>query len=176
MNTLLYFFIALTTLATPATDFSKGAFSGIEMTWSIAFNAAIAVLEERVAQHENEEAITDVSEDADSEIIENEETYVDSKDYTKADVAYWNGLAIEYGFQPFNGFGDFSQFVESAKLLVYNAETYGNPYYEDQGLQAYYENEDGVLIENPVYDHRWGPNDNSSNQVESSISEEANGT
>ena len=160
MNTFIYLIIALITVSSPATDISSNAFNGIEMTWSIASNAARALLEELVANQEVEE----------SEVVEVEiaevEPVQESQGYTDADVAYWNGLAMEYGFQVYNGFGDFNQFVESAQQLVYNAQTYGNPYYEDQGLQTFYEDENGVLIENPVYENRWGPEDDQTNQVE----------
>lgn len=164
MNVLIYLLIALSTLSVPVKDISSGAFKGIEVTWSIASNAAISVLEERVAQKESEESV----DESVAEVIDTEEAFEDSRGYTDADVAYWNGLAWEYGFQPFNGFGDFNQFVESAKDMVYKAQTYGDPYfgYENDGLQTFYEDEHGHLIENPIYENRWGPEDDPTNQVD----------
>lgn len=172
MNALFYLLIALTTLAAPASDISSGAFKGVEMTWTIASNAAIAVLNERVAQKESEESVDEVVDESVAEVIDAEEVYEDPRGYTDADVAYWNGLAWEYGFQPFNGFGDFNQFVESAQDMVYKAQTYGDPYfgYENHGLQTFYEDDHGHLIENPTYENRWGPEDDPTNQVETNDS------
>lgn len=166
MNTFIYLIIALITVSSPATDISSNAFNGIEMTWSIASNAARALLEELVANQEVEE----------SEVVEVEiaevEPVQETQGYTDADIAYWNGLAIEYGFQPYNGFGDFNQFVQSAQEMIYKADTYGDPYfgYENTGLQTFYEDEHGHLIENPIYENRWGPEDDPTNQVETSDS------
>lgn len=172
MNTLFYLIIALATLSTSATDISHGAFKGIEITWSIASNAAITVLKDRVTQHVSEESDEEVLDEIVAEVVEAEEFFEDPRGYTDADVAYWNGLAMEYGFQTFNGFGDFNQFVESAQDMIYKAQTYGDPYfdYENDGLQTFYEDEHGLLIENPIYENRWGPEDDPTNQVETNDS------
>lgn len=156
MNTILWLITVVFTLATPVTEITQNAYNSVSVAWSISFKAARIELEERVA-NQGDEASEDNEEDNSSE---------DTSDYTDADVAYWNGLALQYGFQTYNGFGEFSQFVESAAQLVYNAQTYGDPYYEDQGLQVYYEDEDGILWENPIYENRWGPEDDPTNQVQ----------
>lgn len=108
-------------------------------------------------------------EDSDEDEASSDEV---AENNTEEDIAYWNALALQYGFQPYNGFGDFNQFVASAEQLVYNAQTYGDPYYDtstlppgDEGLQTYYEQSDGTLWENPIYDNRWGPEDDPTNQV-----------
>lgn len=100
----------------------------------------------------------------------------DTTDSTDADIEeeleYWISMAHLHGFQAYNGFGDPKQFIESAKQLTYNAETYGYAYYDyandtynqedsypDEYYQGYYEDEEGTLYENPMYEERYGPED-----------------
>ncbi|XJS11178.1 DUF5067 domain-containing protein [Aerococcaceae bacterium WGS1372] len=91
---------------------------------------------------------------------------------SQSEIDYWNSMALQYGFQQFNGFGDPNQFIESAKELTYNAETYGYAYYDyanenynqeeskpEEYYYLFYEDENGVIYENPIYQNRYGPED-----------------
>lgn len=83
-------------------------------------------------QTDDSEVSDTVKKPEDSSGIQNDNSIDD-------DLEYWNNLAYVYGFQAYNGFGTHSEFIEYAKRMVYNAETYGDPYYEE------------TLYEEPIY-------------------------
>lgn len=77
----------------------------------------------------------------------------DSGGYTDADIAYWNSLAYQYGFQSYGGQTDFASFVAYAQQAVANAQMYGDPYYEEPVYseptdETYIDSSDGYLYEN----------------------------
>ena len=82
---------------------------------------------------------------------------------------YWGRNASEYGFQPYNGFGNYYDYLKFKEETGYghdvydpshefsNSETNVDSYSEYQG---YYTDPSGALIENPIYEHRYGPEEN----------------
>lgn len=100
---------------------------------------------------------------SESKPVSNDETGAETPN-NNADIAYWNNLALQYGFQPYNGYGDFNQFVASAQTMIDNANNYGDPYYTepvmpetpDEYYPGYYEDDD-YLYENPIYSGNEGP-------------------
>lgn len=135
MNIIIWIITAIITLSSPVNEITSNAFNSLETAWSISYKAAQIVLEERVAKQHDET----VDDESDDKSIMASDDVEDSTGYTDADVIYWNSFATIYGFQSYNGYGTKAEFIEYAQRMVYNAETYGDPYYEDTVYEEPYE-------------------------------------
>lgn len=68
----------------------------------------------------------------------------------KNEIAYWNELAVQYGVQTYSPVnGPLESYIEYMQGVIN----------ETAGYEAYFEDEDGVLIQNPIYENRFGPSD-----------------
>lgn len=117
------------------------------------------------------ETIDSSKEDETAKLSESEDNLTEKKSDSSEDtnsfseeseIAYWNNLAYIYGFQSYGGQTDFASYVAYAQQAVENAQTYGDPYYEESYYSepvydAYIEDENGYIYENPIYEDRYGP-------------------
>lgn len=122
----------------------------------------------KLAKLTEESTVTETAETPPEEVNTNNSASTNNSNnsgYTDADIAYWNSIANQYGFQSFGGQSDFASYVEYAQSAVQNAEVYGTPYPEleyinppaEENLQTYIEDEYGNMYENPIYENRYGP-------------------